>query len=135
MPDLPSIDPDRKALMDLPIEAMMGAWVYWKQVTYKYLVMLLILSLAGYGVISYILVKNAQKTKLYNEQKVGLERVIEDQTIEINKLKAENQVKIAEASRTAGNYVKTINSIDLSIFSNSDWQAMVRARKASLGIP
>lgn len=135
MSDLPATDPDRKAMLDLPIEAMMGAWVYWKQTTYKYLVALCIVLLLGYGVIAYILVKNAEKTKIYNEQKVGLEKVIEDQTLEINRLKAANQVKISEASRTAGNYDKTINSIDLSIFSNSGWQAIVSRRKAVLGIP
>lgn len=122
-------------MLDLPIEAMMGAWIFWKIKTYVYLVALCLILLLGYGVIAYILVKNGEKTKLYNEQKVGLERVIQDQTAEINKLKAENQVKIVEASRTADNYVKTINSIDLSIFSNSDWQAMVRARKSAIGIP
>lgn len=115
--------------------ATIGAVEYFKRVSYPYIIGLLGLSLLGYGVIAYILLKNAEKTKLYNEQKVGLEKVIDDQTLEINRLKAENQVKIAEASRTAGNYAKTINSIDLSIFSNSDWQSLVIRRKAALGIP
>lgn len=115
--------------------ATMGAVEYFKRISYPWIAGLLILSLMGYGVIAYIFVKNAQKTKFYNEQKIGLERVIQDQTLEINMLKAENQVKIAEASRTAGNYAKTINSIDLSIFSNSEWQSLVSRRKAALGLP
>ena len=133
--EIPKIDPEHKQMLDLPIEAMMGAWVYWKQVTYKYLLGLFILSLLGYGVIAYILVKNAEKTKIYNEQKIGLEKVIQDQTLEISRLNAENKIKTAEASRTAGNYAKTINSIDLSIFSNNEWQSLVSRRKSALGLP
>lgn len=135
MPDLPSTDPDRKALMDLPIEAMMGAWVYWKVNTYIYLMAFCLLLLLGYGVIAYILVKNSERTKLYNSQKVGLERVIDDQSKEIERLRSDNQIKINEASRTAVNHDKTLRSIDLSIFSNSDWQLLVSRRKADLGIP